>query len=276
MTTGLRESLTKVLYGVVVLCVVWIAWYAVGYVPGLGELWIGRMPAIPFVRLVMAIFVLVFLFGILPSVREIVAYYIGLMFRLSKPEAARHYKAPLTAATTNLIGFVYLWIAYALAITPTAILLSPVMGTGVRALMVLVKLAFVVAAVVLLIRVWQQLRPVAQALTKTVADRAFEATERAAYRDCPACGVRNDVGSKFCSACGQAIPETRPDKPQQNVCPNCKEENAPGARFCSSCGQSLPQEKPNGAAELRCPKCGFENTSDALFCGSCGEAIALA
>ena len=48
--------------------------------------------------------------------------------------------------------------------------------------------------------------------------------------DCPACGSANDLGRKFCSACGVRLRVT---------CPACGTVNAPADRFCGECGAGL-------------------------------------
>jgi class 3 adenylate cyclase/tetratricopeptide (TPR) repeat protein len=47
---------------------------------------------------------------------------------------------------------------------------------------------------------------------------------------CPACGLENSAGAKFCGACGVALTLT---------CPRCGTQNPPAFKFCSECGSSL-------------------------------------
>ena len=49
---------------------------------------------------------------------------------------------------------------------------------------------------------------------------------------CQSCGAGNDLGRKFCLACGQPLAVT---------CANCGSANTPGARFCGECGNALAQ-----------------------------------
>ena len=77
---------------------------------------------------------------------------------------------------------------------------------------------------------------------------------------CPSCKAQNLAGAKFCSNCGQAIPQ----KPVPLICPTCGTELTPGARFCSNCGtpmnatqpkaQQAPQTAPVKQAEPEQPK----------------------
>jgi hypothetical protein len=49
---------------------------------------------------------------------------------------------------------------------------------------------------------------------------------------CVKCGLENAAGSKFCAACGTAIP-TNPR------CAGCGAENPAGSKFCKKCGAPL-------------------------------------
>jgi ribosomal protein L40E len=47
---------------------------------------------------------------------------------------------------------------------------------------------------------------------------------------CPKCGVKNEVGAKFCDHCGA---------PLSKVCPKCGENNDGDSTFCRKCGERL-------------------------------------
>ena len=47
---------------------------------------------------------------------------------------------------------------------------------------------------------------------------------------CPACGVENRAGRRFCAQCGAPI---------EFACPSCGAQNQPDDRFCGSCGGAL-------------------------------------
>ena len=51
---------------------------------------------------------------------------------------------------------------------------------------------------------------------------------------CPACGWRNDPGTRFCKECGNPL-----DQAQPGTCPSCGEVVAEGVKFCGSCGEKL-------------------------------------
>ncbi|MBT5713174.1 AAA family ATPase, partial [Candidatus Poribacteria bacterium] len=53
--------------------------------------------------------------------------------------------------------------------------------------------------------------------------------------ECPHCGHSNRHGAKFCSHCGQSLPE---------VCPSCGADADAGANFCDMCGTSLDSAPP--------------------------------
>lgn len=55
---------------------------------------------------------------------------------------------------------------------------------------------------------------------------------------CPACGVQNARGARFCDSCGAALART---------CPACGAQNDADARFCDGCGSALtPGATPSG------------------------------
>src|ERR1700730_10950578 len=59
--------------------------------------------------------------------------------------------------------------------------------------------------------------------------------------ECPSCHSEMPDNSKFCEACGAALPVR---------CASCGAISRAGARFCSNCGKALA---PNGAAEPASP-----------------------
>ena len=67
---------------------------------------------------------------------------------------------------------------------------------------------------------------------------------------CPACGVENRAGRRFCAQCGAPI---------EFACPSCGAQNQPDDRFCGSCGgalvadagEPLPPATPPAVSERR-------------------------
>ena len=66
-------------------------------------------------------------------------------------------------------------------------------------------------------------------------------------------------------------------------CPACGAYQAPEARFCSKCGNRMPEEAPEPAPEPvdeddseYCPVCGAMRHEDSNFCAVCGHAFAAA
>lgn len=66
-------------------------------------------------------------------------------------------------------------------------------------------------------------------------------------------------------------------------CPACGAYQAPEARFCSKCGNRMPEEAPEPAPEPAdeddseyCPVCGAMRHEDSNFCAVCGHAFAAA
>jgi DNA-directed RNA polymerase subunit M/transcription elongation factor TFIIS len=55
--------------------------------------------------------------------------------------------------------------------------------------------------------------------------------------------------------------------PQMAACPHCNSHIAPGTKFCSACGQALRVD-----TQAQCRKCGSKLAGNAKFCGNCGTA----
>lgn len=69
--------------------------------------------------------------------------------------------------------------------------------------------------------------PVAEAWDPPAGVPEMPRPESAGIR-CPACGVINPTGSRFCNRCGTDL-----------GCPYCGATNPPGSRFCNQCGAAL-------------------------------------
>ena len=63
---------------------------------------------------------------------------------------------------------------------------------------------------------------------------------------CPACGAENKPGTKFCRACGAAVPQPAVEAAidASIICPDCGAENKPGTKFCRACGVALAAAAP--------------------------------
>lgn len=66
---------------------------------------------------------------------------------------------------------------------------------------------------------------------------------------CPKCGAENEVGSAFCTACGEAIPREAAMVDDNMVkCSSCGQFVSKGVRFCTSCGKPLDMGESTAAS----------------------------
>ena len=76
---------------------------------------------------------------------------------------------------------------------------------------------------------------------------------------CTKCNTLNQPNAKFCSNCGNPMP-------QGGKCPGCSADTPAGSKFCPNCGAKLE-------AAAKCPNCNAEIAAGAKFCPSCGNKI---
>jgi len=94
---------------------------------------------------------------------------------------------------------------------------------------------------------------------------------------CPRCLKPNSPYQRFCSTCGEALPQPQQAPsgpyPQQTgswiSCPSCKAPNQAHNRFCTTCGYNLLA----GVAGFVCRACGHRNSPGQRFCTSCGQPL---
>ena len=85
-------------------------------------------------------------------------------------------------------------------------------------------------------------------------------------RMCPKCGSPVESDSKFCTVCGEKIPEK-----EEVRCKVCGYELEEGAKFCPNCGKPVVIEEVE--EKLRCVDCGYELEEGARFCPNCGKLV---
>ena len=106
---------------------------------------------------------------------------------------------------------------------------------------------------------------------------------------CPSCQNINRESAKFCTKCGQALPElvsiSSPEKNKKEIetrCPYCQQPLLDGADRCVSCGAAIiPEEKKSTTSKRRkttsqprfCTGCGNPVRVGAKFCVTCGKKI---
>jgi len=82
--------------------------------------------------------------------------------------------------------------------------------------------------------------------------QAQQAAPMQAGAPCVSCGQPVPAGSKFCPACGTAVPQA----PAGGFCTSCGAQLAPGARFCAGCGTPTGAQPDAAAAPPAAPSAG--------------------
>ena len=85
-------------------------------------------------------------------------------------------------------------------------------------------------------------------------------------RMCPKCGSPVESDSKFCTVCGEKIPEK-----EEVRCKVCGYELEEGTKFCPNCGKPVVIEEVE--EKLRCVDCGYQLEEGAKFCPNCGKPV---
>lgn len=83
---------------------------------------------------------------------------------------------------------------------------------------------------------------------------------------CTECGVDNNVGNRYCSACGNDLTMVAQNI-KGNVCGKCGARNQIGSKYCQACGSNLTY------TTTICQACGFTVPSNAGFCPQCGQNV---
>ena len=81
---------------------------------------------------------------------------------------------------------------------------------------------------------------------------------------CDNCGASIKRGIKFCTKCGNSVPEKK-DTEIKRICRNCNIEYSNDVEFCGECGGRLED------TISKCKKCNFVFDKQYKFCPKCGE-----
>ena len=197
-----REALNKVIYGLVVAGFCIGLQYVVGLLPGV-DIVIGKGPIGLWLRTALAVVILVVMLRLLPALRVVTTYYIGLIFRVSSVmEKDVDLQGHVSLAGLYFLLILYLGFIYGSVLPPVLQSLVILLGlTG--GVIKLFRLAFAVAGIFLVIRLAVMLKPLAERLTRRITDQTVELTEKVDSKPCPNCGGRIERAAKFCPLCGK-------------------------------------------------------------------------
>lgn len=198
----LRESVGAVTQGAIIIAACVVGQVVVVLLPGM-DMQIGRGSLAFWIRAALAVTILVIMLRLLRPLRMLVDYYIGLLFRVSSVLASDS-ETRATVSETGLYTVLLIYVAILYQATIPSILGVLSLLTGYHSTLAsLIKLAFAVAAIVLLVKIIMKIKPLAMRVTKSVTDRAVDLTAKADSKVCASCGARVDLAAKFCPSCGK-------------------------------------------------------------------------
>jgi hypothetical protein len=204
-STDRREALNKVIQLLIVVAAVVILQYVVDLLPGMDAMLVRRVALGDWIKAGLAVVTLVVMLQLLKPLKVVTSYYVGLMFRVSSSLGSDE---GLTRQVSNaglyLILILYVAFLYQIVLPPMLNSLTTILGFGLG-FQELIRLAFAVVVIVLVVRLMLSLKPLLNWLTDKIATRTAELTEKVETKVCPECETRMDRMAKFCSSCGKCL-----------------------------------------------------------------------
>ena len=204
-STDRREALNKVIQLLIVVAAVVILQYVVDLLPGMDAMLVRRVALGDWIKAGLAVVTLVVMLQLLKPLKVVTSYYVGLMFRVSSSLGSDE---GLTRQVSNaglyLILILYVAFLYQIVLPPMLNSLTTILGFGLG-FQELIRLAFAVVVIVLVVRLMLSLKPLLNWVTDKIATRTAELTEKVETKVCPECETRMDRMAKFCSSCGKCL-----------------------------------------------------------------------
>ena len=199
-----KQQVAAIVRGGALVAVCGLAQLVIPLLPG-ADIALGRATLGGWVKMALAVVILVVLLRLLAPLRTAASYYVGLVFRASERLADRQaLRETVSSAGIYVVLLVYLAALYQ-AVLPPLFNLLLILIPGAGTLVLLVKLGFAVGAIVLIVKLVMVLKPLFGRLTDAMTDRAVELTEKADSVACPSCGARAPRGAQFCQSCGAKL-----------------------------------------------------------------------
>ena len=188
-------------------------------------------------QLVLALIMVGVLMGGLPAIRLLIAHYIADLGDLSRRSGWVLYRENYVRLVGHVLYLVALSVVYGVLWPP----LSSVVTSfpGVAWLNQIVALAFLLIGLYLLYATYQQIHPLTDLLSSSLAQSSLGEEASAAAVVCQQCGARSVPGAEFCLRCGAKLEEARP---MTLTCAQCSEPLPAEAAFCPACGAPVAGE----------------------------------
>lgn len=199
-----RETLQSLVHNTVVLVALAAAQSLVEYLPGT-DIVLGGVGVGGWIRLAMAIAILVLMFRLLRPLRTVVPYYVGLIFRTQTKLANQpELRANVSSAATYFILVAYVAVIY-WAVLPSMLGIMAALLSFQTTVLKMTRLGVALVGIVFVVKLVLALRPLLSRVSSKITDRAMEATQKADSKNCPNCGAQIALASQFCAACGKPV-----------------------------------------------------------------------
>jgi|WetSurMetagenome_2_1015567.scaffolds.fasta_scaffold41032_4 ribosomal protein L40E len=192
-----RETVLSFVHKFLILLALVVAQQLVDFLPWMTSK-IGSVTIGSWFHLILALAIVVFMLLILPPLRRLVRYYIGLVFRVRPRLAAEpELQSQISRATTYFILFIYLAIFYGAAV-------EPVRASGsFEGIIWIAQVTIITFGIVFLVLFILAVRPLLARASSKITDKAMAATQKLDSKPCAGCGARVPLTAKFCPSCGK-------------------------------------------------------------------------
>ena len=208
----------------------------IGSLPGANLVLGPGITAQTVLQLVRALIMVGVLIGGLPAIRLLIAHYIADLGDLSRRSGWVRYRENYVRLVGHVLYLVALTVIYGVLWPPLSAMVTSFPGGDW--LNQIAGLAFLLIGLYLLYATYQQIRPLTDLLSSSLAQSSLGGASAVAVV-CQACGARSVPGAEFCLRCGAKLEEA---PPAVLTCAQCNQPLPAEAAFCPACGAPVAVE----------------------------------